>query len=97
MFLRSFAFFCTEILLVARSLQTLIIRRGDFLPNNPQKKRAMRFEHPIRRETAHKLARYALFSFIVAFILARVCVFLIMSKQMPKTSISLCAGRMSIT
>jgi hypothetical protein len=40
-------------------------------------------EHPIRRETAHKLARYALFSFLVTFILARVFVFLIMSKEMP--------------
>jgi hypothetical protein len=25
-------------------------------------------EHPIPRETAHKLARYALFSFIVTFV-----------------------------
>jgi hypothetical protein len=40
-------------------------------------------EHRIRRETAHKLARYALFSFIVTFILARVFVFLIMSREMP--------------
>jgi hypothetical protein len=40
-------------------------------------------EHPIRRETAHKLARYALFSFIVTFVLARVFVFLIMAKLMP--------------
>jgi hypothetical protein len=40
-------------------------------------------EHTIRRETAHKLARYALFSFLVTFILARVFVFLIMSREMP--------------
>jgi hypothetical protein len=40
-------------------------------------------EHPIHRETAHKLARLALFSFIVTFILARVFVFLIMSELMP--------------
>src|SRR3984885_10044904 len=40
-------------------------------------------EHMIRRETAHKLARYALFSFIVTFVLARVFVFLIMSDEMP--------------
>src|SRR5277367_4012440 len=40
-------------------------------------------EQHIRRETAHKLARYALFSFIVTFILARMFVFLIMSKEMP--------------
>jgi hypothetical protein len=39
-------------------------------------------EHHIRRETAHKLARYALFSFIVTFILARVFVFMIMAKMM---------------
>jgi hypothetical protein len=43
----------------------------------------MTFEHHIRRETAHKLARYALFSFIVTFILARVFVFLIMADEMP--------------
>ena len=40
-------------------------------------------EHPIPRETAHRLARYALFSFIVTFVLARVFVFLIMSDEMP--------------
>ena len=40
-------------------------------------------EHPIRRETAHKLARYTLFSFIVTFVLSRICVFLIMSDEMP--------------
>jgi hypothetical protein len=40
-------------------------------------------EHHITRETAHKLARYSLFSFIVTFILARVFVFLIMAKAMP--------------
>jgi hypothetical protein len=40
-------------------------------------------EHPHPRETAHKLARHALFSFIVTFVLARVFVFLIMSKEMP--------------
>ncbi|MGC9941930.1 MAG: hypothetical protein ABSE48_08840 [Verrucomicrobiota bacterium] len=40
-------------------------------------------EHHITRETAHKLARYALFSFIVTFILARIFVFMIMSRMMP--------------
>ena len=40
-------------------------------------------EHHITRETAHKLARRALFGFIVTFILARVFVFLIMAKVMP--------------
>ncbi len=40
-------------------------------------------EHAIRRETAHKLARRALFSFIVTFVLSRICVFLIMSDEMP--------------
>ena len=39
--------------------------------------------HHLPRETAHKLARLALFGFIVTFILARVFVFLIMSKAMP--------------
>jgi hypothetical protein len=41
-------------------------------------------EHAIRRETAHKLARMALFSFISMFIVARVVVFLIMSDSMPR-------------
>jgi hypothetical protein len=40
-------------------------------------------EHHIPRETVHKLARYALFSFIVTFVLARVFVFLIMADEMP--------------
>jgi len=40
-------------------------------------------EHPIRRETAHRLARRALFSFIVTFVLSRIFVFLIMSREMP--------------
>jgi len=40
-------------------------------------------EQHLTRETAHKLARLALFSFLVTFILARVFVFLIMSKLMP--------------
>lgn len=37
----------------------------------------------MRRETAHRLARRALFGFIVTFVLARVFVFLIMAKEMP--------------
>jgi hypothetical protein len=37
----------------------------------------------IPRETAHKLARIALFGFIVTFVLARMFVFLIMSNAMP--------------
>jgi len=40
-------------------------------------------EHIMHRETAHRLARRALFGFIVTFVLARVFVFLIMSKTMP--------------
>ena len=40
-------------------------------------------EHAIHKETAHGQARRALFSFILTFVLARVFVFLIMSKQMP--------------
>ena len=43
----------------------------------------MSTEHRMHRETVHKLARQALFSFILTFILARVFVFLIMSGQMP--------------
>ena len=40
-------------------------------------------DHPITRAHAHQLVRLALFGFIVAFIVARACVFLIMSRQMP--------------
>jgi len=40
-------------------------------------------EHKVHRETAHRLARRALFGFIVTFALARVFVLLIMSKEMP--------------
>src|SRR5580692_9294121 len=40
-------------------------------------------EHPIPRETAHKLARHTLFGFLVTFVLSRICVFLIMSDEMP--------------
>jgi len=36
-----------------------------------------------RRETAHQLARMSLFGFLMTFMLARVFVFLIMSKAMP--------------
>jgi hypothetical protein len=43
----------------------------------------MSTEHHLTKETAHKLARFALFSFLLTFILARVFVFLIMSKSMP--------------
>jgi hypothetical protein len=43
----------------------------------------MNTEHLTHRETAHRLARRTLFGFIVTFILARVFVFLIMSKEMP--------------
>lgn len=39
--------------------------------------------HPIPQETAHKLARRTLFGFLLIFILSRICVLLIMSKQMP--------------
>lgn len=40
-------------------------------------------EHSNHRETAHRLARRALFGFIVTFILARIFVFLIMAREMP--------------
>jgi len=40
-------------------------------------------EHHITRETAHKLARRTLFSFILTFVLSQIFVFLIMSDEMP--------------
>ena len=40
-------------------------------------------EHIIHRETVHRLARRALFGFIVTFVLARVSVFLIMAGAVP--------------
>src|ERR1700685_2401715 len=40
-------------------------------------------EHHITHETAHKLARRTLFSFVLTFVLSRICVFLIMSDEMP--------------
>jgi len=43
----------------------------------------MNAEFHSRRETAHQLARLALFGFLVTFILARVFVFLIMARAMP--------------
>ena len=43
----------------------------------------MNTEHIMHRETAHRLARRALFGFIVTFVLARVFVFLIMAGKMP--------------
>ena len=43
----------------------------------------MNTEHHLHRETVHRLARRALFAFILTFVLARVFVFLIMAKEMP--------------
>ena len=43
----------------------------------------MTTEHSNHRETAHRLARRALFGFIVTFVLARIFVFLIMAGEMP--------------
>ena len=40
-------------------------------------------EHHMHRETVHRLARRALFGFILTFVLARICVFLIMAGEMP--------------
>jgi hypothetical protein len=40
-------------------------------------------EHHMHRETVHRLARRALFGFILTFVLARICVFLIMAGAMP--------------
>ena len=42
-----------------------------------------KLEQHIHRETVHRLARRALFGFILTFVLARVCVFLIMAGEMP--------------
>jgi len=53
-------------------------------------------EHHIPRETAHKLARRALFGFLVTFILSRVCVFLIMSKEMPNMYLFLGSGHVHV-
>jgi hypothetical protein len=43
----------------------------------------MKFEHTILRPTAYRLARRALFSFVLTFIVARAIVLLIMSRQIP--------------
>ena len=43
----------------------------------------MNGEHPNYRETAHRLARRALFSFVITFLVARMIVFLIMSHSIP--------------
>ncbi len=43
----------------------------------------MNTEFHRHRDTAHKLARMSLFGFLMTFILARVFVFMIMSKSMP--------------
>jgi hypothetical protein len=40
-------------------------------------------DHPSSRGHRHKLARVALFGFIVTFVIARACVFLIMSHHIP--------------
>ena len=40
-------------------------------------------EHQIHKETAHRLARRALFAFILTFVLARTFVFLIMARAIP--------------
>lgn len=45
--------------------------------------RTVTAEHSNHRETAHRLARRALFGFIVTFVLARIFVFLIMAGEMP--------------
>ena len=43
----------------------------------------MEIEHPNHRETAHRLARRALFSFLLTFLIARITVFLIMAHAIP--------------
>ena len=56
----------------------IINKRGPFDDLAP-----VNAEHTIHRETAHRLARRALFSFILTFVLSRVFVFLIMADEMP--------------
>jgi len=51
--------------------------------NEPIKEKPCEPEHHLHRETVHRLARRALFGFIITFIIARVDVFLIMSRQIP--------------
>jgi hypothetical protein len=53
-------------------------------------------EHHIHRETAHKLARRALFGFILTFVLSRTCVFLIMSKEMPNMYLFMGSGHVHV-
>jgi len=43
----------------------------------------MKPEHPVPHVNVHKLARMALFGFILTFILARAFVFMIMSREIP--------------
>lgn len=43
----------------------------------------MDHDHPHPRETAHRLARRALFGFLITFLIARITVFLIMSHAIP--------------
>ena len=43
----------------------------------------MTSDHAILRVQAHQLARLALFGFILTFVIARACVLLIMSRQIP--------------
>jgi hypothetical protein len=57
---------------------------------------AMNDEYHIRRETAHKLARRALFGFLLTFILSRVCVFLIMSKELPNMYLFMGSGHVHV-
>ena len=62
--------------------KTDAVASGDGFGNfNPEM--SMNPEHHKHRETVHRLARRALFGFIVTFVLARIFVFLIMAKAMP--------------
>jgi hypothetical protein len=53
-------------------------------------------EHPMHRETAHKLARRTLFGFLVTFVLSRTCVFLIMSQMMPNMYLFMGSGHVHV-
>jgi hypothetical protein len=49
----------------------------------PFRETGMNQDHPHPRETAHRLARRALFGFLITFLIARITVFLIMSHAIP--------------
>jgi hypothetical protein len=53
------------------------------LVHDPRNSIPVTSEHKLRRATAHRLARRTLLGFLVTFLIARICVFLIMARLMP--------------